>query len=308
MNTAALDPHAPRSYKDLVGNGSIFEKWAATVANQKPTHVLWVGPVGIGKSTFWKLVAPAEYLLVINCYSDSGLREQRDSIKHFIRLSSGLQPHPPGSSGSQPHPPGSSGLQPHPEGSRRSNRVIRYILFEHAEVLSDDAQAFLRRMLEVYSSSIFCIFEVRDTTAISDPISSRCQTVQLSPLSQIEIEYEIQRRIPTLPAEKIKGVSRFANGNLRWALLQAFGSAAGFSLNQLCLTPPLLKGKTLKEIVEWETTLHDNGFDPRIGLLTILPPHTMELWRRIMETPGGVHTRSQTILLASDGLTAEMRA
>ena len=278
MNTAALDPHAPRSYKDLVGNGSIFEKWATTVASQKPTHVLWVGPVGIGKSTFWKLVAPAEYLLVINCYSDSGLREQRDSIKHFIRLSSG------------------------------SNKVIRYILFEHAEVLSDDAQAFLRRMLEVYSSSIFCIFEVRDTTAISDPISSRCQTVQLSPLSQIEIEYEIQRRIPTLPVEKIKGVSRFANGNLRWALLQAFGSAAGFSLNQLCLTPPLLKGKTLKEIVEWETALHDNGFDPRIGLLTILPPHTMELWRRIMETPGGVHTRSQTILLATDGLTAEMRA
>jgi replication-associated recombination protein RarA len=288
MNTAALDPHAPRSYKDLVGNGSIFEKWAATVANQKPTHVLWVGPVGIGKSTFWKLVAPAEYLLVINCYSDSGLREQRDSIKHFIRLS--------------------SGLQPQPEGSRGSNRVIRYILFEHAEVLSDDAQAFLRRMLEVYSSSIFCIFEVRDTTAISDPISSRCQTVQLSPLSQMEIEYEIQRRIPTLPEEKVKGVSRFANGNLRWALLQAFGSAAGFSLNQLCLTPPLLKGKTLKEIVEWETALHDNGFDPRIGLLTILPPHTMELWRRIMETPGGVHTRSQTILLATDGLTAEMRA
>ena len=163
-------------------------------------------------------------------------------------------------------------------------------------------------MLEVYSSSIFCIFEVRDTTAISDPISSRCQTVQLSPLSQIEIEYEIQRRIPALSAEKIKGVSRFANGNLRWALLQAFGSAAGFSLNQLCLTPPLLKGKTLKEIVEWETALHDNGFDPRIGLLTILPPHTMELWRRIMETPGGVHTRSQTILLATDGLTAEMRA
>jgi replication factor C subunit 3/5 len=130
MNTAALDPHAPRSYKDLVGNGSIFEKWAITVASQKPTHVLWVGPVGIGKSTFWKLVAPAEYLLVINCYSDSGLREQRDSIKHFIRLSSG------------------------------SNKVIRYILFEHAEVLSDDAQAFLRRMLEVYSASIFCIFEV----------------------------------------------------------------------------------------------------------------------------------------------------
>ena len=278
MNTAALDPHAPRSYKDLVGNGSIFEKWATTVVSQKPTHVLWVGPVGIGKSTFWKLVAPAEHLLVINCYSDSGLREQRDSIKHFIRLSSG------------------------------SNKVIRYILFEHAEVLSDDAQAFLRRMLEVYSSSIFCIFEVRDTTAISDPISSRCQIVQLSPLSQIEIEYEIQRRIPALSPEKIKGVSRFANGNLRWALLQAFGVAAGFSLNQLCLTPPLLKGKTLKEIVEWETILHDSGFDPRIGLLTILPPHTMELWRRIMETPGGVHTRSQTILLATDGLTAEMRA
>ena len=32
--------------------------------------------------------------------------------------------------------------------------------------------------------------------------------------------------------------------------------------------------------------------------------NTMELWRRIMETPGGVHTRSQTILMALEGLSA----
>ena len=275
MNTQVLDPHAPRSYKDLVGNGNTFEKWATVVAEQKPMHVLWVGPVGIGKSTFWKLVAPQAQLLIINCYADSGLREQRDSIKHFIRLSSGS-----------------------------GQKVIRYILFEHAEVLSDDAQAFLRRMLEVYSASIFCIFEVRDATAITDPISSRCQIVQLSALSQMEIEYELKRRIHGLHSQTVSAIARFANGNLRWALLQGFGAAAGFSLNQLCLQPPPLKGKSLKEIVEWETSLHANGFDPRIGLLTVLDGNTMELWRRIMETPGGVHTRSQTILMALEGLTA----
>ena len=275
MNTQVLDPHAPRSYKDLVGNGNTFEKWATIVAEQKPTHVLWVGPVGIGKSTFWKLVAPRSQLLIINCYSDSGLREQRDSIKHFIRLSSGS-----------------------------GQKVIRYILFEHAEVLSDDAQAFLRRMLEVYSAHIFCIFEVRDATAITDPISSRCQIVQLSALSQMEIEYELRRRIVGLNQATTQAIARFANGNLRWALLQGFGAAAGFSLSQLCLSPPNLKGKTLRDIVEWETALHSNGFDPRIGLLTVLDGNTMELWRRIMETPGGVHTRSQTILMALEGLSA----
>jgi len=279
MNTAALDPHAPRSYKDLVGNGSTLEKWATIVAEQKATHVLWMGPVGIGKSTFWKLVAPRDQLLVINCYADAGLREQRDSIKHFIRLSSGS-----------------------------SNKVIRYILFEHAEVLSDDAQAFLRRMLEVYSASIFCIFEVRDATAITDPISSRCQIVQLSPLQQFEIDYELKRRIPSLPPATTQSIARLANGNLRWALFQGFGAASGFSLSQLCLTPPPLKGKSLREIVEWEIQLNQNGYDPRIGLLTILPENLMELWRRIMETPGGVHTRSQTILMALDGLSAETKA
>ena len=278
MNTAALDPHAPRSYKDLVGNGNTFEKWATVVTEQKPTHVLWVGPVGIGKSTFWKLVAPRSQLLIINCYADSGLREQRDSIKHFIRLSSG--------------------------SPTAGNKVIRYILFEHAEVLSDDAQAFLRRMLEVYSASIFCIFEVRDATAITDPISSRCQIVQLSALSQMEIEYELRRRIHGLNLQTVEAIAKFANGNLRWALLQGFGAATGFSLNQLCLNPLPLKGKTLKDIVEWETALHSNGFDPRIGLLTVLNGNTMELWRRIMETPGGVHTRSQTILMALEGLSA----
>lgn len=278
MNTQVLDPHAPRSYKDLVGNGNTFEKWATVVTEQKPTHVLWVGPVGIGKSTFWKLVAPRSQLLIINCYADSGLREQRDSIKHFIRLSSG--------------------------SPTAGNKVIRYILFEHAEVLSDDAQAFLRRMLEVYSASIFCIFEVRDATAITDPISSRCQIVQLSALSQMEIEYELRRRIHGLNLQTVEAIAKFANGNLRWALLQGFGAATGFSLNQLCLNPLPLKGKTLKDIVEWETALHSNGFDPRIGLLTVLDGNTMELWRRIMETPGGVHTRSQTILMALEGLSA----
>jgi hypothetical protein len=278
MNTQVLDPHAPRSYKDLVGNGNTFEKWATVVTEQKPTHVLWVGPVGIGKSTFWKLVAPRSQLLIINCYADSGLREQRDSIKHFIRLSSG--------------------------SPTAGNKVIRYILFEHAEVLSDDAQAFLRRMLEVYSASIFCIFEVRDATAITDPISSRCQIVQLSALSQMEIEYELRRRIHGLNSQTVEAIAKFANGNLRWALLQGFGAATGFSLNQLCLNPLPLKGKTLKDIVEWETALHSNGFDPRIGLLTVLDGNTMELWRRIMETPGGVHTRSQTILMALEGLSA----
>ena len=87
-------------------------------------------------------------------------------------------------------------------------------------------------------------------------------------------------------------------------MLQGFGAATGFSLNQLCLNPLPLKGKTLKDIVEWETALHSNGFDPRIGLLTVLDGNTMELWRRIMETPGGVHTRSQTILMALEGLSA----
>ena len=29
MNTKANDPSAPRSYKDLVGNGVVFDKWAS---------------------------------------------------------------------------------------------------------------------------------------------------------------------------------------------------------------------------------------------------------------------------------------
>jgi len=274
MNTKAIDPSAPRSYKDLVGNGVAFDKWASIVASSRATHVLWVGPVGIGKSTFWRLVIPQNQLLIINCYADAGLREQRDSIKHFIRLSS---------------------------GSLQSN-FIRYILFEHAEVLSDDAQAFLRRMLEVYANSIFCIFEVRDATAITDPISSRCQIVQLSPLDRHEIEYEVRRRVPSLDTAIIQSISRFSNGNMRWALLQAFGAATGFTAGQLFLEPPALQSNTLKTIVEWETALHDKGFDPRIGLLTVLPSYSMELWRKIMETPGGVHTRSQTVLMALEGL------
>jgi replication factor C subunit 3/5 len=278
MNTSIIDPLSPKSYKDLVGNAKDYTRWASIVASGRTTHVLWVGPVGIGKSSFWKLVIPKNQLLVINCYSDAGLREQRDSIKHFIRLSSGTG-----------------------EISSRG-KTVRYILFEHAEVLSDDAQAFLRRMLEVYSSSIFCIFEVRDATAITDPISSRCQIVQLSPLASYEIEYELKRRIPSLDKKRIQLIAKYANGNIRWALLQGFGSSIGFTNQELGFLPPDLSfNSPLKKIVEWESRIRDEGYDPRVCLIHVLPQSNMELWHRIMETPGGVHTRSQTILMAIEG-------
>jgi replication factor C subunit 3/5 len=293
MNSSFIDPCAPKSYKDLVGNGAIFNHWSSVVKEKKATHVLWVGPIGIGKSTFWRLVVPPVQLLTINCYSDAGLREQRDSIKHFIRLSSGCS-----------ISPSSSTNQSNSDEKQVNSKTIRYILFEHAEVLSDDAQAFLRRMLEVYSSSIFCIFEVRDATAITDPISSRCQIVQLSPLDAYEVEYELHKRIPSLDPRKLQLLSKFANGNLRWALFQGFGSHIGFSVQDLGLVPPVLKKTDLRSIVEWEMVLHDDGYDPRIGLTNTLPASIMELWRRIMETPGGVHTRSQTIIMALEGLTS----
>lgn len=54
------------------------------------------------------------------------------------------------------------------------------IWIEGADDLTQEAQAFLRRILDTRSSDIACILEVRDPSKLSAPVLSRC-TIQRQP-------------------------------------------------------------------------------------------------------------------------------
>jgi hypothetical protein len=55
-----------------------------------------------------------------------------------------------------------------------------FVWLEGADDLTQEAQAFLRRILETSSDNVTCILEVREPWKLSPPILSRCTTISMS--------------------------------------------------------------------------------------------------------------------------------
>ena len=193
LDSATYDPCAPKKVSDLVGN---TETWAATEAlirADKASHLVLVGPAGCGKSAFLRLALAGFLTLVVDCTANVGLRDTRDTIRTFAR------------------------------GKKSTEGHYRWIVFEHADSLTSDTQAFLRRMLETTAGTTRFVFECKDAGAISEPIVSRSSIVSVNAPEKTEMIYELLRRTGgALARARVETLVDAAYGNLRTALLHAF--------------------------------------------------------------------------------------
>jgi len=190
LDNVVFDPLTPTSIDDIVGNHDVIQETAQLIRNNKASHLILVGPQGCGKSLFLRLVLKGFPVLMIDCTANSGLRSVRDSIRNFAR------------------------------GSRTSTGNLRWIVFEHAESLTSDTQAFLRRMLETTSGSTRIVFECRDAGAISEPIVSRSSIISFNAPDTTEMIFELQRRSKySVAKERLQTIVQYSYGNMRTALL-----------------------------------------------------------------------------------------
>ena len=60
------------------------------------------------------------------------------------------------------------------------SRDTMFVWLEGADDLTQEAQAFLRRILETASANITCVLEVREPWKLSPPILSRCTIVNMT--------------------------------------------------------------------------------------------------------------------------------
>jgi len=106
----------------------------------KPAVILY-GPPGSGKTTWIKQEAKQRgcRLFRWNVRNDRSLREGREVLHSQVRS---------------------------------QERTLIWI--EGADDLTQEAQAFLRRILDTRSPDIYCILEVRDPSKLSMPVLSRC--------------------------------------------------------------------------------------------------------------------------------------
>lgn len=106
----------------------------------KPAIILY-GPPGSGKTTWIKQEARTRgcRLFRWNVRNDRSLREGREVLHAQVR-----------------------------------SQEKTLIWIEGADDLTQEAQAFLRRILDTRSPDIYCILEVRDPSKLSVPVLSRC--------------------------------------------------------------------------------------------------------------------------------------
>ena len=192
IDSVKYDPHSPKHIDDIVGNHDIIKSTAELIRTNNASHIVLVGPTGCGKSLFLRLALSGFLTLSIDCTANAGLRDVRDNIRIFAR------------------------------GSRTNDGKLRWIIFEHAEALTSDTQAFLRRMLETTSNTTRIVFECKEAGAISEPILSRSKVVSFVLPETTAIVYELLRRTDfKIPREDIETIVQFSYGNIRSAILNA---------------------------------------------------------------------------------------
>jgi hypothetical protein len=192
LDSAKYDPHSPKRPTDIVGNTDKWTSFNELIQSNQASHTILVGPPGCGKSLFLRLALSGFQTLVIDCTANFGLRDVRECIRTFAR----------------------GGLSP--EGR------LRWVVFKHADSLTADTQAFLRRMLETTSTFTRFVFECREAGAITEPIVSRCSIININAPDNTEAVYEVQRRIEhTLDTETIQNIVEQSQGNMRVAILEA---------------------------------------------------------------------------------------
>lgn len=244
LDSSLYDPHSPKSIGDIVGNTEVWEHTYNLIKTNAASHLVLVGPAGCGKSLFLRIALAGFQTLIVNCTANFGLRDVRDSIRIFAR------------------------------GGRSPEGNLRWIVFEHADALTADTQAFLRRMLETTSATTRIVFECKDAGAISEPILSRSTILTVNSPDRTEGVYELMRRTDyKLDRERAQTIMAHSYGNMRAALLNALAcihcNAHNPSYTQIAelLEKRPKPADDAKQWVKWaidtETSARQNGIDLR---------------------------------------------
>ena len=243
MDTAEGDPLAPKTVSEMAG-AATWERLRGVLAGGQ--HLIVAGGAGCGKSRALRILLAGAVTLWFRCSADPSLRDGRERIK---------------------------------TAAKRRSTAPSWIVLEHADLLHADAQAFLRRVIETATGSVRFVLEVRDLSAIAEPLLSRTVLFNVAPLMEFEVRAEVLRRAPGLlgGGDVAARLAAQAEGNVRWAVLQALGGGDGF-LDPSVSKPTAATGWA--GVLATMEALQQTGSAPRAFLAGSVPT---ELWER----PGG---------------------
>ena len=199
MNNIWIEKYRPKSLKEIVGHKEIVERLSAYVRARNLPHLLFAGPAGTGKTSC--AIAIARELFgdawrqnfhELNASDERGINVVRGKIKDFARTA----------------PIGDVGF--------------KIIFLDEADALTSDAQAALRRTMEMYSHICRFILSANYSSKIIEPIQSRCAVFRFKPLRDEDVRKLILRIADAenleLKEDAIDAIVFLSRGDLRKAI------------------------------------------------------------------------------------------
>ena len=227
----------PRKTFALVGQGEALSRAARAIRSGRPPQAwLIAGPPGVGKATIaYRL---ARYLLKFGA-NDSGPVDlavpENDpvSVQVMSRAHPGLMVLRRGLNPNTGKPMTVLGV----DEIRRLSGFFgmtsgaggwRVAIVDTADDMNDNAANALLKVLEEPPSRSMLILLANAPGRLLPTIRSRCQRLDLRPLSQSEVDLELARRLPDLTATERTSLAKLSGGSIGAALQLA--DADGLSL------------------------------------------------------------------------------
>lgn len=202
-----VEKYRPKTLDEVVGQEEVVQRLKSYVERKNIPHLLFAGPPGTGKTA--SAIALARDLfgenwrdnfVEMNASDERGIDVVRHKIKEFARTA--------------------------PIG----DAPFKIIFLDEADALTADAQAALRRTMEMYSKTCRFILSCNYVSRIIEPIQSRCAVFKFRP---IPAEAMKKRLLEICKKENIKitddgleALIYIANGDFRKAINALQGAAA----------------------------------------------------------------------------------
>ena len=202
-----VEKYRPRTLKEVVGQEEVVQRLMGYVERKNIPHLLFSGPPGTGKTA--SAIALARDLfgenwrdnfIEMNASDERGIDVVRHKIKEFARTA--------------------------PIG----DAPFKIIFLDEADALTADAQAALRRTMEMYSKICRFILSCNYVSRIIEPIQSRCAVFKFRPVPKEAMKERLleicEKEGVKITEDGMEALIYVANGDFRKAINALQGAAA----------------------------------------------------------------------------------